>query len=156
MRSCMKRQSAHALIQRSLHEGARPSVGFTTVHIEGLVVRMGRWLWLEGSEERTARLLIAAYFRPWLVSVSSPTILPVLFLHVWSWVCCNRWHVLYLSSAKCLKWVGLVMLSVNVCIPKSSTFFKNIPICYRNIFTPLSMWPLCHVLSCDHITEYHD
>lgn len=45
-----KRKSKHALIQSGSHEGAWPHRSLTTVHIKGLVVRMGRWIRLGGSE----------------------------------------------------------------------------------------------------------
>ncbi len=67
-----KRQTTHPLIQSSSHEGTRPHLSLTTVHIKGLVVRMGRWIRLEGRQANRACLLIRAYC--WLWSISIPLI----------------------------------------------------------------------------------
>lgn len=100
IRSGGKRQSRHALIQSSSHEGTWPHLSLTTVHIKGLAVRMGRWIRLEGRQENKACLLIRAYCWPCPISIPSP-----------STTCCQNltWNYEYCilvssSLLLCIKW----------------------------------------------------
>lgn len=147
-----KRQTTHALIQSSSHEGTQPHLSLTTVHIKGLVVRMGRWIRLEGRQANRACLLIRAYCWLWSISI------PLYSTNIWTTYFLNiKWEdqcslslglimdglppsfcassglseesvragpslLMFLWSAHCLNWVWSVMLSGNLCSFSRSTF----------------------------------